>query len=129
MSGLLSFKLQLVLVSHAFHLGIFRVADAQKNKQQLALSLQLKLNGPVAKVNVEGGPIDKEIYPSQNLPAGPLNNAVVEVDTVARTIRFLINDQQMHDGDIPIQWNADVLQEMFFFVRLFERGDCVRIVD
>ena len=126
-SDSISFKLQLHSISYRFEFGIYRARKSQHNKPNLALSLQVV--GQTTKVNVEEGDTHKFLAARALSDEHPIQNTAVELNTVARTIRFFVNGEQMHDGDVAIPWTEDVLREMFFFVRLFERGDCVRIVD
>lgn len=42
----------------------------------------------------------------------------VEVNTVNRTIRFLISGEQVHDGDIAIPWTRADLDDMVICVWL-----------
>ena len=51
----------------------------------------------------------------------------VEVNTATKTVRFCIDGRQIHDSDIPIK--EHLLSEMCFYVMIFNRGDCLRIVD
>ena len=129
MSDSMRFRLQLHSISNRFEFGIYRARKSQLNKPNLALSLQVI--GQTTQVNVEEGDTHKFLAARALSDEHPIQNTAVELNAVARTIRFFINGEQMHDGDvpIPIAWTEDVLREMFFFVRLFERGDCVRIVD
>ena len=53
----------------------------------------------------------------------------VEVSRKSRTIRFLMNGEQLHDGDIPIPLSKEQLNNSWFSVCLFAPGDCVRICD
>ena len=53
----------------------------------------------------------------------------VEVSRESRTIRFLMNGEQLHDGDIPIPLSKEQLNNSCFTVCLFAPGDCVRICD
>lgn len=62
-----------------------------------------------------------------NIPALP--EFEMEVNTIFRTIRFLICGEQVHDGDIAIPWTRADLDDMVFCVWLYKTGDCVRIID
>lgn len=54
----------------------------------------------------------------------------VEVNTESRTIRFFLNGEQKHDGDIAIHLTREQLKaKSWFHVSLFAPGDCVRIID
>ena len=53
----------------------------------------------------------------------------VEVSRKSRTIRFLLNGEQLHYGDIPIPLSMEQLNNSWFSVCLFAPGDCVRICD
>lgn len=54
----------------------------------------------------------------------------VEVNTEACTIRFLVNGEQKHDGDIAIPLTREELKsDTWFSVKLFAPGDCVCIID
>ena len=53
----------------------------------------------------------------------------MEVSRESRTIRFLMNGEQLHDGDIPIPLSMEQLNNSWFSVCLFAPGDCVRICD
>ena len=67
---------------------------------------------------------------SVNTPRGrSLEDLVyeVEVNTASRTLRFLLDKRQVHDKDIPIKEQS--LNGMSFFVKLYNCGDCLRIID
>ena len=53
----------------------------------------------------------------------------VEVSRETRTLRFLVNGEQLHDGDIPIPLSKNQINGSWFSVSLFSPGDCVRISD
>ena len=59
----------------------------------------------------------------------PESEIACEVIIASRTIRFLFNGKQLHDGVISISLSHDELQRTTFFVRLCGLGDCVRIID
>ena len=52
-----------------------------------------------------------------------------EVNRELRTIRFLMNGEQLHDGDIPIPLSMEQLNNSYFNVHLFAPGDCMHISD
>ena len=129
LSSSMRLKLQLHAISSRFEFGIYRARSKSQLKSNLALSLQVI--GQAAKVNVEEGEAHKYLEARDVSVERPIEHTAVELNAVARTIRFFVDGEQVHDGDVPIPstWTEEVLREMFFFVRLFERGDCVRIVD
>lgn len=91
----------------------------------------MMIDGQSARATLENGSPDgqKVLFKRDVSNVLVLPEFRMEVNTLSRTIRFFVSSDQMHDGDIPIPWTADVLDEMEFFVVLFEPGDCVRIID
>lgn len=127
-SHLITFNFKAIqLKSPNIDFGIIRQGSTERNKTQLFISLLLE--GLSATVNISEDKTEKK-FSTRNLTNLPvLPEFKIEVNSVSRTIRFLLSGEQLHDGDIPIPWNHDILDEMAFFVGLFEPGDCVCIID
>ena len=132
-SDQLSLKFKSVhLNSERIEYGLFHEPKIPKeNKNAAKLRLACRIRKPRYAITCHDRGTDNISHELQ-VPADlDLLNAVfaVEANLVSRTLRFLLNGQQLHDGDLPIPLSRVQLNESVFFVSLFAPGDCFRIVD
>lgn len=128
---LISIKFQGIHVKlPRIEVGISREEDGNQYKAFLCVSLLVERQSVSIKFygNKTEKVLSKQAFPFPKKPSA-LPEFGVEVNTVFRTIRFLISGEQVHDGDLPIPWASDIIEDMKFFVQLFDPGDCVRIID
>ena len=52
---------------------------------------------------------------------------IIEVDVNRRSCRFLHNNKQLQNGDLPIQVDINAILKMEFCVSLYQVGDSVNI--
>ena len=126
MKKIINFKLEAIhLRSRKIQFGFLRKRDALQNKPGLLFGSVI--DERALQVFITDGDDTKDVAEC-TLPDVPVKFAI-ELNTQTRTVHFLLNSNLLREDDIPIPWPADVLREMSFYVRLFEPGDCVRIID